>query len=66
MESKPIWQSWTFWFNLVSGVILFLQMPEVQAMNIIPQGWMAAIVAIGNVVLRLKTSTAVTLTKKAP
>lgn len=61
MESKNILTSWTFWFNAIAAIVMVLQLPEIQALNIIPQSWMAIVAVIGNVLLRIKTKQPVTV-----
>ena len=65
MESKKIWQSKTFWFNLVSGLVgvvgvlqgnELINDPKVQAA-------FASVVSVGNIVLRLLTDKPIEGTK---
>lgn len=60
MDSKPIWQSWTIWFNALAAFYAVLDQAGVIAS--LPMKWQAIIVIIGNVLLRIKTDKAVSLT----
>jgi len=58
MDSKPIWQSKVFWFNVLTILAALAAMPEIS--TILPPEWLkwiAALNAIGNVVLRVFTNT---------
>lgn len=57
MDSKPFWQSRTFWVNIAAGVVLAIGSPEVTA--IIPpkvMPYLIAAVAVINIGLRFDTS----------
>jgi len=64
---KSIFQSRTFWFNLLTGLTLFLALPELQ--QVLPETslqWLLLTQAAINIVLRLLTTQAVSLSKKEP
>lgn len=56
---KPIWKSWTFWFNAITLVLGIFQIIT-DTYTIDPQV-IALVNGIGNVLLRFKTHTAVSL-----
>lgn len=58
--SKPIYQSKTFWVNVVGLIILVLQ--YFGAVNWVPQADLAGLLGVLNIILRFFTTTAVTLT----
>lgn len=59
MPSKPIWQSWTLWFNVAAAIYQALDLNGA-FLNLSPQT-QAAIVVLGNVLLRFKTTQPVTI-----
>lgn len=62
MQTKPIWQSKTFWFNVlvvVIGVAAVMADPAQYGDEVAK--WAALILAVGNVVLRTISSGAVTM-----
>jgi len=63
IDAKPFWTSKTFWLNTVSLVIALLTAAsETDLVREHPEAilWIAAAVALGNVLLRFVTSKAVT------
>lgn len=60
MNAKPLWKSWTVWFNVLAGVYASLEAAGVIAA--LPAHVQAIIVIVGNLLLRLKTSQPVSLT----
>lgn len=62
MKTKSILISKTFWINILLAIIAIV--PEVTNLpNLqIPKEWMAFIVVIANIILRMITKTKVTLT----
>jgi len=59
---KPWYKSKTKWFNIASGLLFILAMPEVA--GVVPESvvpWLAILVAVGNLWLRSITNTGVTL-----
>lgn len=64
MDSKPVWQSKTFYFNLLVAVLppLFHYLSGV---NLISAEQEADLLAFGNLVLRYFTKQPVTLAPKA-
>ena len=58
---KPIYKSWTLWFNIGAAFIL----GGLEALtDVVPTEWLPHIVtalAVGNVLLRFKTKTGVSL-----
>ena len=57
---KSLWKSKTFWLNIVTFVVMFLSLPEVLGLHSPVQvALAAAVVAAGNILLRLITSTAI-------
>jgi hypothetical protein len=60
-ESKPIWYSKTFWFNLLSGVAaLVVELASVPDLGLDPKSVIVAL-AVANMVLRYTTSQPVSL-----
>lgn len=57
--SKPIWKSWTLWFNVLAAGYAVLEQAGVIAA--LPHQWQAVILILGNLLLRLKTTNAVSL-----
>ena len=57
MMSKSIFQSKTFWFNIVAAGVQFIP----QVANAIPQPWGAIVQSLANVVLRYITTQPVTI-----
>lgn len=58
MKTKKIWQSWTFWFNLITVILGALDVLTQQ--GILSPTVYAIILAIGNIVLRVfKTDTGI-------
>ena len=58
MESKPIYLSKVFWFNILTALAAIAAIPEIT--TILDPAWLKYIVAlnaIGNVILRVFTST---------
>ena len=63
MKPKAIWQSKTFWFNLVTGLTIFLALPELTA--VLPDGSLPYVglgIAGLNIILRYVTTGPVSLT----
>jgi len=58
MESKPIWQSKTFYVNLIAGVAMLAQ--AVTGKEVIPLAAQGSILAVVNVILRFVTKQPVT------
>ena len=57
---KPIIESRTFWFNLITGVSVFLALPELQSLfGADALKYIVVVQSALNVVLRVMTSTAV-------
>ena len=54
---KLWFQSWTIWANLIGSTVIILQL-ILQTDLIIDPEWQALILAILNILLRFKTSTA--------
>lgn len=64
MEPKPIWYSKTFWFNVITLVVMIagaLSDPATYGPEIAK--WAALILPVGNVVLRWMTNQPVTLSR---
>lgn len=61
MQAKPIWQSKTFWLNVVAGGLEIAQ--AVGDLKLVPPGTITVIAAIGNIILRRITSSPVTFAK---
>lgn len=58
MDTKPVGQSLTIWFNAVALIVGVLSLPEVVA--IIPTNMLrivVLVVAVGNLILRFRTDT---------
>lgn len=60
--AKPWWRSWTLWFNalcvtLASAELALGVLKEVLPGNV--YAWLAFALAVGNALLRLRTSTAI-------
>ena len=53
MESKPIWESRTFWFNVAMATVTFA--------GYLPPKYAVPVGAAGNIVLRVLTTAPVTL-----
>lgn len=51
MKTKKIWQSWTFWFNVITAALGALDVLTQQ--SILSPTTYAIILAIGNVLLRV-------------
>lgn len=61
--TKPLWQSKTFWVNLISATIAILEGQQIT--NIIPADWQAEVIALVfalNIALRYITTQPVSLT----
>lgn len=58
MQTKPIWQSKTFWINLIAGVAMIVQ--AVTGHEVISMEVQASILAGINIFLRFITKGAVT------
>jgi hypothetical protein len=59
MESKPIWQSRTLWFNVAIGLLALAE--KTVADLGITDGLLVTILTVGNMLLRSITKTAVTV-----
>lgn len=62
-ETKSLWKSKTFWFNTISGVIGVVG----QIQGFLPPPalpYVAAVVAVGNIVLRMITDQPVSISGK--
>ncbi len=57
--SKPLWQSKTFWLNVI-GFILFI-LPTITSLNVIDPKLLGGILAVLNVINRYFTTQPVTL-----
>jgi hypothetical protein len=58
-ETKPFWKSKTLWFNLLSGLLLFLDQNSLtlqQHLGTNVAAWIAAVVTSGNAILRVVTN----------
>lgn len=58
--TKPIYQSWTLWFNVLAAVYAVLEQAGI--FTALPAPWQAVILIVGNLLLRFKTTTGVSLT----
>ena len=54
MQTKPWYNSWTVWFNVVLATIAFIQ--SLSGIVPIPANIVASVAIIGNLLLRFKTS----------
>ena len=59
MESKPFWQSKTFWVNAIAGVAMVVQ--SVTGHEILDMEIQATILAVVNIIIRFITHGKVTL-----
>lgn len=62
MDGKKLSQSWTVWFNVVTSVVGVAQ--AVAGTGVLPVEAVLAINAVGNLLLRLKTSEPVAVSEK--
>ncbi|HYG70198.1 MAG TPA: hypothetical protein VD838_21155 [Anaeromyxobacteraceae bacterium] len=57
VPAKPLWQSWTFWVNLLSIIAMLIE--AVTTENLLPSPWnerALALLGFVNIALRLKTT----------
>jgi ABC-type histidine transport system ATPase subunit len=62
VPAKPVWQSWTFWINLLSAIAMIIEAVTVE--NLLPSPWnerALGLLAIVNVALRFKSNQPVAL-----
>jgi hypothetical protein len=67
VQTKPIWASTTFWFNLIAGILTVIAPLQAQLVSMLGSSSkvvtvMGAIVAVGNIILRFKTVQPVSVT----
>ena len=60
-NAKPIWQSKTLWFNLISALVAVLALPELATLNLDPK-MVALIMGVLNIILRFWTKEPVSVT----
>lgn len=64
-NTKKLWESKTWWFNVLVFVLAILSLPQIG--GVVPPEWLPHIgylAAIGNVVLRLVTDSPISLSGK--
>ncbi len=60
MQTKPFYTSATFWFNIAAGVYEVLA--NFGGFDNVPPEYRAAILVVGNLLLRVKTTKPISLT----